>query len=238
MGTASVLAAVGLAIGSPGRAFAFSDPALFGQGVDKGGGGGRYFTGSRADGYACSVCHRGGPAPNFVVEGIPDAPIAGTRYDLVVRWDDPATPHALQLELVTPSGAHPSVTVTPAASLPAASRCEQKADGAPAIYTFDVGGRRIVGVEDCSAALVTVSFVATGEPIELAIGAITSDASGTVEGDGTYELRTVIGEHLVSSGGGGCSTGGTGGAPADAGTLGLVVLALVRVRAARRRPAR
>lgn len=236
MRAAAWLVAVGLlVIGVPARAFAFSDPALFGQGVDKGGGGGRYFTGSRADGYACSVCHRGGPTPKFVVEGIPDAPVAGTRYDLVVRWDDPATPHALQLELVTPSGAHPSVTVAAAASLPAASRCEQKADGAPAIYTFDVGVRRIVGVEDCNAAMVTLSFVATGEPIELAIGAITSDASGTVEGDGTYELRTVIGEHLASSGGGGCSTGGD---PGGAGLVGLCGLALVRLRAARRRPAR
>ncbi|MEO7097062.1 MAG: hypothetical protein ABI175_27630 [Polyangiales bacterium] len=221
------LVVVALAI--PARAHAFSDPALFGQGVDKGGGDGRYFTGSRADGYACSVCHRGGTAPTIVVDGIPDAPVAGTRYELVIHWPDPTTAHALQLELTTPSGGAPSVTITPAAMLPAESRCDGLPAGAPAVYTVDAGVRKIVGVEDCHASSVTVSFVATGEPIDLAIGAITSDENGDVEGDGTYELRMVIGEHLVASGGGGCNTSG-----GDAGLL--VALALLTVARRRRAP--
>lgn len=217
-------------IAVPAHAFAFSDPALFADGVDKGGGGGRYFTGSRADGYACNVCHEGGPTPTFIVDGIPDEPVAGTRYDLVVHWPDPETPHALQLELVGAGGGHPSVTVTPPAMLPAGSRCEQKIDGAPAVYTFDVGVRRIVGVEDCGAAMVALSFIATGGPIELSIGGITSDNSGTVDGDGSYELRTVIGQKLAATGGGGCSTGGE--------STGWLATLLAAVMAARGRRAR
>jgi uncharacterized protein (TIGR03382 family) len=89
--------------------------------------------------------------------------------------------------------------------------------------------RRIVGVEDCHAAGVTVSFVATGEPIELALAGITSDEAGDVEGDGTYELRTTIGEHLIATGGGGCNASG-----GDAG----LVFALALITAARRRRAR
>lgn len=220
---------VALALAVPARAHAFSDPALFGQGVDKGGGDGRYFTGSRADGYACSVCHRGGATPTILVDGIPDAPVAGTRYELVIHWPDPETPHALQLELTTPSGAAPSVTVTPAAMLPADSRCDRLATGAPAVYTVDVGMRRIVGVEDCHAASVTVSFVATGELIDLSIGAVTSDQAGDVDGDGVVDLRLVIGEHLVATGGGGCNASG-----GDVGAL----FALALVTVARRRRAR
>lgn len=213
----------------PTAAQAFSDPALFGDGVDKGGGGGRFFTGSRLDGYACSVCHRGGATPTIIVDGIPDEPVAGTRYELVIHWPDPDVPHALQLELLTASGTSPSVTIAPAAMLPAASRCDQAAAGMPALYTVDAGIRRIVGVEDCHAASVTVSFVATGEPIELAIGAVRSDGNGDVEGDGTFELRTTIGERLVATGSGGCN-GGRG----DAGVLaGLGVLIAARRRRAR-----
>jgi hypothetical protein len=41
---------------------AFSDPARFGKYPEEegglGGGGGRFFTGSPADGYGCSVCHK------------------------------------------------------------------------------------------------------------------------------------------------------------------------------------
>lgn len=220
---------IALALGVPASAAAYSDPALFGQGVDKGGGGGRYFTGSRVDGYACSVCHRGGPPARFVVDGIPDAPVAGQRYELTVHWADPDTPHALQLELLTPSGAHPQVAITPAAMQPPESRCESKADGNPAVYATDVGARRIVGVEDCGASSVTVSFVATGEPIELAIGGVVSDGSDSAEGDGTFELRQMIGEHIVASGGGGaCDTAGQGGW-----LVGLAALTAARRRRAR-----
>jgi hypothetical protein len=229
MKTAWWFVVVVVALALPARAYAFSDPMLFGEGVDKGGGDGRYFTGSRVDGYACSVCHRGGAAPTFIVDGIPDSPVAGTRYELVIHWPDPETPHALQLELTTPSGASPSVAITPAAMLPAESRCDGLPTGLPAVYSVDLGVRRIVGVEDCHAASVTVSFVATGEPIELAIGGITSDEAGDVEGDGTYELRTTIGEHLVATGGGGCNASG--------GDVGLLfAIALITVARRRRAP--
>ena len=227
---------IALVLAQPALAHAFSDPALFAQGGDKGGGAGRYFTGSHKDGFACSVCHTGATTKTgFVVDGIPDVPVAGTRYDLTVHWDDPMTPHALQLELLTPSGDNPSVTVAPAAMLPAVSRCEEKADGAPAVYTFDVGLRRIVGVSDCGASAVTVSFVATAEPIELAIGGVVSDGSGTAEGDTTFELRTTIGERLVAAGGGGCAVGGEGAGLA--GAL-LALFSVAGLTVARRRRAR
>ena len=214
---------------APRAAYAFSDPALFGQPVAAGGGGGRYFTGSRADGYGCSVCHRGGKPPDLVLDGVPDTLVTGTRYTLTVRWDHPEEPQALQLELTTPSGAHPSVEVTPAEMLPAESRCEQLPTGMPAVYTFDVGMRRIVGVEDCGASMVAVSFVATGEPIGLALAAVRSDGSGTADGDGVVEQRLTLGQHLSTSSGGGCSTS-TGRGSAAWGVLATAIVVALRRR--------
>lgn len=207
-------------------AHAFSDPAMFGMSAAEGGGGGRYFTGSRIDPYSCSVCHTGGKEPNVVIDGIPDTPVAGQRYELVVHWDQPEVPLALQLELSTPSASHPTVEVLPDADLPPESRCDQSPTGLPAVYAIDAGVRRIVGVTDCNAERLDVSFIANGEPIVLAIGAVRSDGSGTVDGDGTYERRYELGTTLVARGGGGCDAGG---GPARWPLL-LVVFAVLRRR--------
>ncbi len=220
--------ALGCALAIPGRAAAFSDHLLFGEGVDKGGGDGRYFTGSRADGQPCSVCHHGGREPTILVDGIPDAPVAGMRYSLVIHWPDPEVPHALQLELTKASGGHPSVSILPDAMLPAESRCEHVASGLPAVYLVDAGVRRIVGVEDCHAQSVTVSFMSTGEPIDLAIAAVSSDGMGDVEGDGTFELRTTIGGPRAGTGG--VCSASSGGASL---LIGLAALMAVRRRRAR-----
>jgi hypothetical protein len=167
-----------------------------------------------------------------VIDGIPDTLEAGRTYDLVIHWDDADTPHALQLELLTQGGAHPSVSVVPDAMLPVESHCDQNSTEKVAVYTIDKDRRRIVGVEDCNAASVTVSFVATGEPIELAIGGVVSDGSGTADGDQTFELRTTIGERLVATGGGGCAVGGAGAGLAGA-LLSIAGLTVVRRRRAR-----
>ena len=222
-------AVVVLALALPAVAHAFTDPALFAQGVDKGGAGGRYFTGSRADKYACSVCHEGGTPLALRITGLPDGiPVAGERYDVRIDWDDPESPIALQLELTTRDGAHPSVMLPD--PLPADAHCDHKAEGIVAEYTTDVGARRIVGVTDCNAAAVVFSFLGNGEPIELAVSGVRSDLSETPTGDGTFELRTSIGEHVVA-------TGGACDAAGSAGWLTALVL-VVASRASRRRRAR
>ncbi len=220
---------IALVLGSPGVAGAFSDPALFAESATTGGGGGRYFTGSRADGYACSVCHQGGDAPQFVIDPLPETLVPGSSYELVVRWDDPDSPQALHLELATPSGAHPQVTTPPVAMLPAESRCAGLPGGEPAVYTFDVGARRVVGVADCGASRVAVTFVATEEPIELSISGVRSDGSSTADGDGVFDRRITLGRRLTSSGGG-CSSG--------RGTATVVAPALLALLLRRRRRSR
>src|SRR5262245_23122316 len=55
----AIVVACGCLLGFVDDARAFSDPTIYGKYPSQklGGGGGRYFTGSPADGYSCSVCH-------------------------------------------------------------------------------------------------------------------------------------------------------------------------------------
>lgn len=70
---------------------AFSDPTYYGKYPTEiwGGGGGRFFTGSPADGYDCSVCHTSTPTYSFPlnVTSLPvDGYVAGKEYKVKVSW--------------------------------------------------------------------------------------------------------------------------------------------------------
>jgi hypothetical protein len=198
----------------PVIASAFSDPATYSADIVDGGGAGRYFTGARVDPYACSVCHRDATTTDFTLDPLPERLTPGQQYDVVVRWTDPETPHALHLELSLPDGAHPSVEAAP-------ETCADSAE--PAVYSIDIGARRVVGVKACGASTVSVSFTATAEPIDLAVSAVRGDRSDSAAGDATFERRITF--NAQSSNSGGCNT--TGGA-------GLLV-ALLALTARRRR---
>jgi hypothetical protein len=102
---------------SPG-ARAFTEPRSYVEAPENGGGGGRFFTGSLAEGYGCSVCHSGQAPEPLLVRGLPeDGYEPGGRYDLRVGWpkfaeraselretqDDPPA-MGLVLELVADTG--------------------------------------------------------------------------------------------------------------------------------------
>jgi len=202
---------------------AFSDVSLYTAPVTEGGGAGRFFTGSRVDGYACSVCHRGATTEEFVIDPLPEHLEAGRRYDIVVHWTDATKPHSVHLELSNPDGSNPAVMIP--AIVPPQSKCSMPA-GMSALYTVDVGVRRIVGVEPCGAQQLTASFVATGKRIELAVAAVRGDASDTADGDATFERRITFDGPAPESGG--CQTSGGSG---------LAVGLLVLLRSRRRRAA-
>jgi hypothetical protein len=64
--------------------FRFNDPAA------QGGGGGRWFTSSVADGFDCAACHKDSPAvTRITVLGLQATYQPGVRYDIYVGW--PAT---------------------------------------------------------------------------------------------------------------------------------------------------
>lgn len=217
--------AIGLAL--PATARAFGDHELFDAPAVEGGGGSRYFTGSRADGYACSVCHGTTAATEFSIQGLPRTVVPGQRYEIAIRWSEPDAPHSVHVELSNPDGSHPTVTTIPGPMLPAESRCGHADTGEPALYVLDRGPRRVIGVEPCGASGFSIGFTAGTGPIELAVAGVRGNKDDSAAGDRTFEQRVVIGETLeVPSG---CATGG------GATSWGmLVVLGLISRRRATR----
>jgi len=103
--------------GYSGDARAFSDTSFYGAYPSQllGGGGGRYFTGSPADGYSCSVCHTAPRDYHFPLyqSGLPvDGYTPGDVYTIRLQWPEAAlwaqqfgTPMtALTAELVAEGG--------------------------------------------------------------------------------------------------------------------------------------
>jgi len=73
----------------PATARAFSEPRSYVDDPGEGGGGGRWFTGSPADGYGCSVCHGGRAPVPLYVDGLPPAGyVPGMAYDVRLSWPE------------------------------------------------------------------------------------------------------------------------------------------------------
>ncbi len=90
------------------RVLAFSEPAYYPSDPAGGGGGGRWFTGSPAEGYGCSVCHTGSPTQQqypLYVEGLPAAGyVPGATYDVRLTWPEFASnAAALRQAMLAPS---------------------------------------------------------------------------------------------------------------------------------------
>jgi hypothetical protein len=91
-----LLVAAGLSswcwVGSVRVALAFSEPSSYSDEANQGGGGGRWFTGSPADGYGCDVCHTGAPSqPNYPLyaAGFPEGGyVPGQTYELQLSWPE------------------------------------------------------------------------------------------------------------------------------------------------------
>jgi hypothetical protein len=196
------------------RARAFSDKERFPANVQEGGGGGRLFTGSPVDGYACNVCHEGGQEPNVVVYGLPiDGYVPGQTYDLEIAWNDPGAPYALHVEIVnqiTGRAAGQLSQVDPATLGDARGRCGSLPNEEPADYILEGLGRQVIGVEACGASNVRFRFTAPNLPQVVFTGSVVrSDSSASAEGDGVQNLGRVlkrVGEPNAAESG--CSTSG------------------------------
>lgn len=214
--------AIAIVLAQVGPAAAFSDPDRYAAPSTEGGGGGRHFTGSRADGFSCSVCHRGGEAPDVTFEGLPEQLTPGTRYPVVVRWRPIDVSYAIQLEISGPDGRHAQLEIPALDDLPASARCDGEIDGAPAVYAIDLGDRRVVGVQDCGATELAFAFTAPDGVVELAAGIVRSDSSADPEGDGVLEVRRRFGDDANA---GGCSS-----APDAGGALAWLALLMLLAR--------
>ncbi|HEY8429556.1 MAG TPA: hypothetical protein VIL20_14325, partial [Sandaracinaceae bacterium] len=102
---AARLALVALALALPGRASAFRLAETYPKPAIEGGGGERWFTGSASDGHTCVVCHRGAPAPEVELTGLPERGyVPGETYELELVLPEATTAGAV-LEAVDALGA-------------------------------------------------------------------------------------------------------------------------------------
>lgn len=86
------LLAIGLSVWTQaGVAHAFTDPLHFAKPAKDGGGEGRWFTGSPADGHSCNVCHTGGVAETLIVQGLPPKGyVPNEEYEIRIAWPQTA----------------------------------------------------------------------------------------------------------------------------------------------------
>lgn len=185
---APCLLGVGLVLMQPQAASAYSDPGRFALDATRGGGGGRYFTGSLLDGFDCSECHRGGDDVLWVFEGLPEASVykPGETYTVSGRWAPDAPKNGLAFEALTINAENAGVTsLLSDTDLTDFDRCD---DGRPATRLIETPDRRaIVVTEACGAARGIFRWQAPTEAQELWIHAVVvaSNNDGGPEGDGS-----------------------------------------------------
>jgi hypothetical protein len=239
------LFAAGLALlvcsfGFAQRAAAFAEPERFGQPPSAAGGGGRWFTGSPAEGFGCAVCHEGGEAAPLQILGAPlDSYQLGSRYEITARWPLNSDKIALALELTDQSGRPAgSVRLPPHDELLPTEFCE------PADAQIEAGvanelpdGRVVLSVPDCGARQLRFLWTAPASdvgPVWLSGSLVQSNGMGDMLGDGVTDVLRVIPAPRSSATGAaqisaGCSAGGTGSPAAVSGIVLLLALQYSRI---------
>ena len=189
--------AAGVLAGSAATARAFSDPAAFAAPVLEAGGGGRFYTGSPAEGYACDGCHRGGAAPALRIEGLPARYVPRATYELRVSWPRDIEHASAALELTDERGYGAGTLALPgaAAYLPE-EECEPHDVGllAAQLYAAD-RERTVAATPDCGASTLRVQWTAPAEdvgPVWFAGSVLTSDHDGNFGGDGVSNFARPI----------------------------------------------
>jgi hypothetical protein len=180
------------------QALAFSDPASFGASPYAAGGGGRYFTGSPADGYTCKACHTGAAEPKLKVTGLP---LTGyqpsVRYEIRVQWPADIEKLSLAVEVTDEQGvAVGSIRLPPDSETLAAEYCEPASDKILAASLNNTATQRqIVNMPDCGAKqlrfLWTAPATAVGA-VWFSGSAVHSDGNSDPYHDGVTDFGRVI----------------------------------------------
>jgi hypothetical protein len=176
-------------LAAPVRSRAFFDPATFTTPVLEGGGGGRFFTGSPADGQTCDTCHTGGQAPRVEVAGLPARYVPGATYELSVSWSPALGDVGAMLELTDEHGAGAGVlALPPSAEVSDDELCEPRTLQVLGTSLFTAAhGRAIAGVGGCGASALRVQWTApkpSRGTVWLAGAIVVSNQQGDTEGDG------------------------------------------------------
>lgn len=226
---------------APASALAFSDPTTFDKQPLAAGGGGRFFTGSPADGYTCKVCHTGGREPKLNITGLPLGGYRpGVRYEVVVSWPG-YDKVSLALELTDDKGKRAGeVQLPPDDEVLGPEFCEPEADGVLATTLTDLDERQVINLPECGAKRVRFLWTAPSTnagAVWFSGSAVYSDAQSDTAHDGVTDFGRVMGSPGgASSTSGQCSVDhvGVGTGHACMHALALVVVGAVIRRRQRR----
>ena len=246
--TSAIVCAFALCL-VPSGARAYSKAAAFALPALEGGGGGRHFTGSFADGYTCAVCHGDARAEPPSVDGLPASGfVAGETYELVIAWASEVRTAGLALELVDERGAAAG-TIALGGAGQADELCRDDGTGAtpraaslvtpPAVA--GAGSRSVLIVDGCGATatrfLWTAPATARGS-VFLEAAYVRADGTGGPERDATAQLELQVPPLNVPADArlldGGCSAVAPVGSSVPSG-LALVAVALVVLARRRQR---
>lgn len=196
-----------LLLASP-RAHAYSDLASFGTATTEGGAGNRWFTGSPADGYGCSVCHTHGPTvKGLKIESLPERYLPGATYEITLSWpldksiaEDGVAHVSALVEFTDETGnAAGSVSVPGGTAMTERDACEPFGLRVPAAHVFDApNGRKVVGLEDCGGRQLRLQWTAPKSSMGTLFfsgGVVQSDDKSNLAGDSVLELlRPILAE--------------------------------------------
>lgn len=216
-------------------AFAYSDPEKFSWPTSEGGGAGRWFTGSPADGYTCNVCHAGGEAAELAISGLPiDGYVPGASYEVIVQWPAALTHVGINAEITDERGNSAGVIVLPEGpTLDDREKCEPIGANIPAsLLNAPSPARAVITVLDCGSRRLRLLWTAPIEPrgpLWLSGAMVHADGMGNVEGDGVTDFArpiTTYGGEPIASSVGGCTVTSTRAAVPVCGWLLLALVGL------------
>jgi hypothetical protein len=227
------------ALVAPATARAYLDARTFEDDAVNGGGGGRLFTGAPADGYDCSVCHRGGEPLTPLLEGLPaDGWEPGRTYVLTMSFPEGARNVGAVIEVANERGEGAgTLDGLASAELTAEDLCR---GDAPAAHGVEVEGRAVARADVCGARRLAVRWTAPSTPVtslRVFVSLVASDDSGDPGGDSTGRVASTLrarGEPDLQGGRltAGCTASGassaatSNAATSSAGPFTLVMLAL------------
>lgn len=180
-----LFALAAVVVAQPHGVHAYSTPDAFLLNPSSGGGGGRWFSGSPADGYGCSVCHTGTPTkPIFplLVAGLAlDGYELSTAREVVLSWPS----FSQRWKELRPD---PTQPVDPAAAAPSVGLvAEFVAESGKASGTIEIRGATAGAAERCEATRPNLQARVAARMYQVRPGVapleIKADRSGTLRCD-------------------------------------------------------
>jgi hypothetical protein len=195
-------------------AHAYSSFSDYIRSIQEGGGGGRVFSGTPADGYGCDVCHTGAEGAKLEVLGLPeDGYVPGRAYEITLLWPE-AVPHVAIMAELSDTRGQPSGTTAllPYAAWQLGERCENDfpaadlcrvgsdSDGCCRDLEPDrdgcslPGARNVLWVLDCDSSFARMVWTApptAADDVWFSAEMVTSNLQNDAAGDGvtTVQMR-------------------------------------------------